>query len=432
MSHADPSGERRSVVVVGAGQAGFEVASNLRSRGWTGAITLVGDEAEIPYQRPPLSKAYLKAAQQGDLDDIILRPQDWYDRGEIDLELGVRVSAIDRPAGNVELTDGRRLRFDHLVLATGARNRQLPVEGSDLRGVHYLRTLSDAAGLVDAMQCASSVAVVGAGFIGLEVAAAAARAGLPVTVFEAADRPMARAVSRPISQHFTDLHQRHGVVIRTRTGVARLIGEHGRVTGAQTSAGETTRADLVVVGIGVVPEDGLAASAGLAVSNGVIVDHKLRSTDPRIFAIGDCASFPAGERLVRLESVQNAVDHARCVAAQLTGTDTAFEAVPWFWTEQYDAKLQMAGLVDGHQRTVLRGSPESGSFSVFCFAQDGQLLGVESVNQPRDHMAARRLLASRAPLTPDQAADLETDLKALSRAGESASSAYRVAGSAVV
>lgn len=409
--------QHRSVVVIGAGQAGLEVASNLRTRGWAGPITVIGDEPDVPYQRPPLSKAFLKSGLDQDVKDIVLRPLDWYERNGVDLRLGVRATSIDRARGRVELSDGLNVFFDHLVLATGARNRELPISGAHLTGVHYLRTLPQASKLVTALQTARSVAVVGAGFIGLEVAAAAAASGVAVNVFEATERPMARAVSRPISDHFTALHERHGVVIKTRTGVARLLSKGGRVTAVESTSGDVTQADLVVVGIGVLPEDSVASAAGLVTSNGVVVDRCLRTTDPRIFAIGDCASFPRDDQLVRLESVQNAVDHARCVAAQITGTESSYEAVPWFWTEQYDAKLQIAGLIDGHQELVIRGDPESGSFSVFSFSAAGELLGVESVNQARDHMAARRLLAGPVSLTSEQARDPQTDLKDLSRSG---------------
>ena len=405
-----------TVVIVGGGQAGFETASNLRTRGWPGAIKIICDERELPYQRPPLSKAYLTSSTSLELDEVVLRPNEWFKRNSIDLLLGSRAEEIDRVACQVVLDDGFCVGYDHLVLATGARNRVLPIDGADLRGVHYLRTLGEAAELVAAFRSAADVAVVGAGFIGLEVAAAAAKKGLSVTVLEATDRPMARAVSQPISDHFTALHTGHGVALLTGTGVTRLLGEDGRVTGVETAGGRVTPADLVVVGIGVVPEDSLASIAGLEVQNGVLVDEHLRTSDPRIFAVGDCAVFPAHERRVRLESVQNAVDHARCVAAQLTGTDDPYRAVPWFWTEQFESKLQMAGLIDGHRECVVRGDPGSGAFSVFCFSETGELLGVESVNQPRDHMAARRLLASGHRLTARQVADPRTDLKALSRA----------------
>ena len=405
------------VVVVGGGQAGFETAAALRSKGYTGPITLVGEEDGAPYQRPPLSKAYLHAPADGiETEDLVLRPQSWYDRNDVVLLHGQRVTTIDRPRSEVELTGGERLPFAHLVLATGAANRPLPVEGATLPGVHYLRTHTEATQLVKALGSCRSVAVIGAGFIGLEVAAAARKKGLAVTVLEAADRPMSRAVSRMMSDYVTGLHRGHGVDVRLGTGVVQVLGNGGRASGVQTADGDVVDADVVVVGIGVLPETALADAAGLAVGNGVLVDEHLRTTDPRIFAVGDCAAFPhrGGSALIRLESVQNAVDQARCVADQLTGTPDAYRAVPWFWTEQFNSKLQMAGLALNHDTAVVRGKPGDHAFSVFCF-RDDLLLAVESVNRPADHMAARRLLAAGAPLTPEQAGDIAFDLKRHSR-----------------
>jgi 3-phenylpropionate/trans-cinnamate dioxygenase ferredoxin reductase subunit len=406
------------VVIVGGGQAGFETAFALRSKGHAAPITLIGEEDGVPYQRPPLSKAYLHPPDGGpDLDELVLRPRTWFENHDVILRCGERVVAIDRGRAEVELAGGDRLPFAHLVLATGAGNRPLPVDGADLPGVHYLRTLAEADRLIGALAGCGSVAVIGAGFIGLEVAAAARKKGLQVTVVEAADRPMSRAVSVAMSDYFTGLHRDKGVDLRLGTGVVRVVERGGRAAGVQTDTGEVLHADVVVVGIGVIPETSLAAAAGLATANGIIVDEQLRTTDPRIFAIGDCASFPTedGRTLIRLESVQNAVDQARCVAAQLTGPPESYKAVPWFWTEQYDSKLQMAGLVQGHDVAVLRGSPEDHAFSVFCFNGE-RLLGVESVHRPADHMAARRLLAAGASVTPEQAADAQFDLKRYSRA----------------
>lgn len=404
------------VVVIGGGQAGFETTVSLRSKGHTGPVILVGAESGVPYQRPPLSKAYLHTSGE-EVDELVLRPESWFERNDIGLRQGVSATRIDRDDRVVTLADGERLPFEHLVLATGARNRLLPVPGADSEGVHYLRTLDEARRLVAALGRCSSIAVVGAGFIGLEIAAAAVKKGATTTVVEATDRPMGRAVSRPVSEFVTRLHRDNGVDLRLGCGVARVVESGGRATGVELADGSVVPADLVVVGIGVVPETTLATAAGLETDDGIIVDHRLRTSDEHVSAIGDCARFPGARGPLRLESVQNAVDHARCVAAQLTGDPSGYCAVPWFWTEQFDRKLQMAGVVDGYATAVVRGAPEDGPFSVFCFAADGRLLGVESVNQTRDHMAARRLLARQDPgLSPDQAADLSVDLKALSRA----------------
>lgn len=403
------------VVIVGAGQAGFETATSLRSKGFNGEITILGDEPGVPYQRPPLSKAFLKG--DPDPDSVALRPLEYFASHRIDLRCAHPVVHIDRDARAVELLNGARIEYDHLVLATGTRNRVLPVPGAELDGVHYLRTLNEAHQLASTLSSCKSVVVVGGGFIGLEVAAAAKRHGAEVTIVEALDRPMARAVSETISAFFVDEHARRGVRWQLGVGVESVVEKNGRAVGVRTSDGTTIDADIIVVGIGVLPNSELASAAGLAVENGIVVDLHLLTEDPRISAIGDCASYPntAGTGRLRLESIQNAVDHARCVANRLVGNDLPYSSVPWFWTEQYSSKLQMAGLVAGHDSTVVRGSIENGEFSVFCFAGD-QLLGVESVNRTRDHMAARKLLAVNAAPTRDQVTDLNFDLKSLATA----------------
>lgn len=404
-----------SVVIVGAGQAGFEAATSLRSKGYAGDITVIGDEAGVPYQRPPLSKAYLKG--QADPDSVALRPLDYFPAHRIDLRCAYPVVDIDRPGKTVELANGTRVGYDHLILATGTRNRTLPVPGADLPGVQYLRTLSEAQQLAGELTFCTSVVVIGGGFIGLEVAAAARGHGAAVTVVEALDRPMARAVSEAISSFFVDEHTRHGVTWRLGTGVTEIVEKQGRAAGVRTGDGDIIDADIIVVGIGVIPNTELAERAGLAVDNGIVVDLHLLTDDPAISAIGDCASYPntAGTGRLRLESIQNAVDHARCVANRLVGNDLPYESVPWFWTEQYTSKLQMAGLVTGYDHTIVRGSLADGAFSVFCFAGE-RLLGVESVNRTRDHMAARKLLAAGKTLSREQVEDPEVDLKALATA----------------
>ncbi|PBC44835.1 pyridine nucleotide-disulfide oxidoreductase [Rhodococcus sp. ACS1] len=398
------------IVIIGSGQAGFEAAVSLRSHGFSGTITLVGDEPGVPYQRPPLSKAYLHS--DPDRQSLALRPAQYFDDHRITLACGKPVVRIDRDAQRVELIDATAIEYDHLILATGARNRLLPVPGANLPGVHYLRTAGEAESLTSSMASCSSLVVIGAGFIGLEVAAAARKKGLDVTVVEAMDRPMARALSPVMSDYFSTAHTEHGAHMRLSTGVKTIIAADGRAAGVTTASGDVIRADAVVVGIGVVPNIEIAALAGLPVDNGIVVDEYLRTPDENISAIGDCAAYPipgtAG--LVRLESVQNAVDQARCLAAQLTGTSTTYRSVPWFWSEQYESKLQMAGLTAGADTHVVRGSVDSGAFSIFCFLGT-RLLGVESVNKPRDHMAARKILATEMPLTPEQAADTDFDLK---------------------
>lgn len=400
------------VVIVGAGQAGIETAVALRSKGFEGRVVIVGDECGAPYQRPPLSKEFLKKVT--DSGDLELRPATYFERNKIELRCGVTVTGIVRDAHQVELSDGEALEYGHLVLATGTRNRPLTVPGAHLDGVHYLRTLDEAQALTARLAECSSLVVVGAGFIGLEVAAAARNHGIDVTVVEAADRPMGRAVSAPMSQYFAGLHREHGVRLLVGTGVREIAEKDNVASAVITSAGERIDADVIVVGIGVIPNTEIASAAGLAIENGIIVDEQLRTADPSISAVGDCAAYPHKNRggRTRLESVQNAVDHARCVAARLTGAPCDYDKVPWFWTEQYTAKLQMAGLIEGYDRSVVRGDMQGGSFSVFCFRKD-TLLGVESVNAARDHMTARKLLAVGNAVTPEQAGDLAVDLKAL-------------------
>ena len=398
------------VVVVGAGQAGVQLAASLRQNGYDRPITLIGDEAGLPYQRPPLSKAYLS----GDVPEaaLRLRPANFFAAKAIELRPDTQVAAIDRHARHVVLGCGTRLEYDHLVLATGARNRTLTLPGAELEGVVALRSLAEATMLRDRLAQAQDVVIIGAGFIGLELAATAATRGVRVHVLEIAARPLARAVSAPISEALTAAHTAWGTVLRMQTGVRRIMGL-GRVTGIETDDGTVIPADLVIVGIGATARTELAAAAGLPVGQGIVVDAHLCTADPAISAIGDCALFPSvfTHGMARLESVQNAMDQAKCVAARQAGRPSPYADVPWFWSDQGTLKLQIVGLTGGHDAVVLRGAPESGSFSAFCF-QGERLLGIESLNSPADHMAGRKLLAAGTPLTHAQAADIAFDLKA--------------------
>ncbi|HEY2842426.1 MAG TPA: FAD-dependent oxidoreductase, partial [Bryobacteraceae bacterium] len=380
------------VVIIGGGQAGFQTAASLRAEGYQEHITLIGDEAHIPYQRPPLSKGYLIGKQEQRHAE--LRPAPFYETQKIDLITGRRVTSIDRDARKVTLDSGERIAYDTLVLATGARNRVLPAED-----VFYLRTLAEAAELRQRLGAASEVVIVGGGFIGLEIAAAARTLGKRVSVIEANPRLMARVVAPVVSEYFRAQH--------TLQGVEVLLNA--------TVAGVERRPDLLMIaGIGVVPNIELAAEAGLPVGNGIMVDENLRTPDERIFAIGDCAEnpHPFSEARVRLESVQNAVDHAACVAKAIVGRGAPYGAVPWFWTDQYDIHLQMAGLPTGFDQVVVRGDPESRKFSVFYFLGGG-LRAVDSINRPAEHLTARKLIGARAMLSPDQAGDESFDLKSV-------------------
>lgn len=382
-----------SVVIAGGGQAGFQTGASLREQGYDGRVVLVTDD-DLPYQRPPLSKAYLTGSMTA--GQLQFRPRDFFHRHRIELVTGT-VTALDRAGRTVRVNGSRALDYEHLVLATGCRARGLGVPGERLRGVHVLRSVADAQRLHEQLSTARRVVIVGAGFIGLEVAAAARKRSLDVTVLEYAERAMGRAVSRPTADFLVARHEAGGTRVLLGTGVERLIGDRDdRVTAVVTSQQQELPADLVVVGVGVLPNVEVAATSGLTVNDGIVVDHQLRSVDdPSVSAIGDCSRFRLGtpDQSVRLESVQNAVDQARCVARRLTGQPETYRRVPWFWTEQLGLKVQMAGLTAGHDRTVLVGAPDDDAFSVYCFAGD-QLLGVESVNRPAEHIAARRLLAS--------------------------------------
>jgi 3-phenylpropionate/trans-cinnamate dioxygenase ferredoxin reductase component len=401
------------VVVVGAGHAGVQVADALRAGGYDGALTLVGDEPALPYQRPPLSKEHLALTETPALP---LRSERFFRDNRIDLRTGVGVTALDRASRTVLLADGITLQYSALVLATGAVNRWPAVPGADLLGIHGLRTLDDAQAVRAKLHRACSVLVVGAGFIGLEFAAAARKHGLPVTVLEAADRPMGRALSPAMADHVAEAHRRMGTNLRFGEAVAAFTGRRGRVTGAVSTTGVAYGADLVLVGIGVVPRTELAAAAGLSVSDGVVVDQNLRTDDPAIYAVGDCASHPnvhAGRR-VRLESVQNATDQGRHVAHAILGGDATYAELPWFWSHQGELKLQIAGVRMLGDESVVCGDHASGRFSV-CSFRRGRLVAVESVNKPADHTAARRVLAEGRSPQPEQVADPAFSLKEFSR-----------------
>ena len=404
------------VVIVGAGHAGFQLAASLRQHGFDGGITLLGDEPALPYQRPPLSKDYLDG--KIGLDLLLMRPDAFYRDHHIDYLPGTRARAIDRAARTVHLQSGERLGYGHLVVATGARNRVPPIPGIELDGVCYLRSLAETDELRERLAAAQHIVVIGAGFIGLEFAAVAHARGRPVHIVELTDRVMGRVASVATSHFFAEAHRRTGVTFGFGAQVARIGGNNGRVDHVELASGDKLPADLVLVSIGVVPNGELAAEAGLKVANGIVVDEELLTADVNISAIGDCASFPcvhAEGSPTRLEAVQNAADHARCVADRIMGKPHPYAALPWFWSEQGPLRLQIAGLTGGHDQTVPRGAVESGEFSVFCY-REGVLLGVESVNRPADHAHARRILAGARKVTPDEAADPSFDLRAAANA----------------
>jgi 3-phenylpropionate/trans-cinnamate dioxygenase ferredoxin reductase subunit len=400
-----------SVVIIGAGHAGFQCAAALRQQGFTGDVTLVSNEPTLPYQRPPLSKAYLLGKTSA--ADLAFRASSFFDEHRVTLVAGC-VESIDRGTQRVTFSNGESLPYDHLVIATGSQPRTLPVPGAELAGVLSLQTLNDADRLLAAMAACTNVVVIGAGFIGLEFAASARLLGRPVTVLDVADRPMARVISPECAAAFDQAHRSLGTNLLFRTGVERLEGKDGRLATAVTTSGMQIPADLVLVGIGALPRVELARQAGLPIDNGIVVDATLRTADPHVSAIGDVASFPGrGGTRLRLESVQNATDQARAVAARLSGhSEVPYEAVPWFWSDQGKLKLQIAGLRSGDDERVVIGEATGANFSVLCIS-DGVLHAVESVNRPADHMLARRLLAKQTRIEPAQAREPGFTLKML-------------------
>ena len=398
------------VVVVGAGQAGAAVAARLRAQGHAGGVTLIGAEAAPPYQRPPLSKGYLLGEMPA--DRLWLRGAEFYADQGIDLRLGAAVTAID-PAARVVTVGGGPVGYDHLVLATGAVPRRLPAAiGGDLGGVHTVRSLAD----VDAMRAEFApgrrLVIVGGGYIGLEAAAVAVRLGLQVTVLEMAQRILQRVASPQTSCYFKQLHQSHGVTILESTGLERVLGA-GRVRAVRLSDGREVPADFVIVGVGVTPDTALAQAAGLQIDNGIWTDEMGRTSDPAIWAAGDCASFPQGEGRLRIESVGNAIDMAEAVADNILGAMTPYTARPWFWSDQYDCKLQIAGLNTGYDRVVVRG-PVGDAVSHWYF-RGLDLLAVDAMNDPRAYMVGKRLIEASRSVDPAALIDPATDLKSLLR-----------------
>ena len=401
---AGGNGAALPVVIVGAGQAGLQAAVEIRARGHEGAVILVGEEDALPYHRPPLSKAYLTGEKSAEA--LLMRGEAFFAERRITLELGRRAESIDRVGRTLTLDDGRSLPYGALVLGVGASARRLSVPGADLDGVLTLRSRADADLLRLRLERAERLVVVGGGFIGLEAAASARKLGREVTLIEALPRLMARAVGEGISAFFADAHRAHGVDLRLGAGLASVDGSAGKVAGVTLATGEPISCDLVLVGIGVAPNVALAESAGLVTRNGIVVDAHQRTSDPAIYALGDCAAFPnpVDGAMIRLESVQNAVDQAKIVADAILGGEAAYGAIPWFWSDQYDFKLQMVGLSAGHDHVTERGSRAEGRFSAF-YLRDGRLIAIDSVNRPADHMRGRKLLAG-----PDPVGEADIDL----------------------
>ncbi|MDN5745883.1 MAG: FAD-dependent oxidoreductase [Nocardioidaceae bacterium] len=402
------------LIIVGASHASAQLCASLRQNGWTGEILLIGDEPSLPYQRPPLSKTYL--AGKSSLQELLIRKPDFYEKQDVVFRQA-RVRSIERDACEITLTDGETLSYDRLVLCLGARPRPLVLPGAGLAGVHYLRDAADIEAIRERLPTARHAVIIGAGYIGLETAASIRGLGLTVSVLEAADRVLQRVTAPEVSAFYDRVHRAEGVDLRVGAAVAALEGED-RVTGVRLADGEQIAADLVIVGIGVIPNVELAQEAGLAVEDGIVIDARGRTGDPNIFAAGDCANYfdSRYDRCLRLESVPNAVEQAKTVAATICGKEKEISALPWFWSDQYDLKLQIAGLNAGYDEIVLRGDPETGRDFACFYLTCGRIVAADCVNRPQEFMFSKRAIAQ--DLMPDRAllADPATPLASLLQA----------------
>jgi 3-phenylpropionate/trans-cinnamate dioxygenase ferredoxin reductase subunit len=403
------------VVIIGAGHAGGTAAALLRQYGFIGPITLLGEEPIAPYQRPPLSKAWLKG--EADADSLALKPVSFYAEHDIDLRMGARVAALDRAAKSVRLTGGETIGYDILILATGARARRLTLPGANLAGVLELRTAADAEALKAVLAGGGkTLAIIGGGYVGLEAAASARALGAEAVVIEVLPRVLARVASEPLSRFFQDYHAARGVTFALGVGVEGFVGEAGHVTGVRLGDGRLIACDAALVGVGAVPNEDLARDAGLACANGVVVDLEARTADPAIFAIGDVTNrpLPLYDRAHRLESVPNALEQAKQAACAVVGRPAPAPETPWFWSDQYDIKLQIAGVPFEADDILVRGDPTTGKFAVFHLKGD-VLQAVEAVNAPPEFMMGKQLIAQRRPVARERLADLAISMKDVAR-----------------
>jgi 3-phenylpropionate/trans-cinnamate dioxygenase ferredoxin reductase subunit len=400
-----------AVLIIGAGHAAGQLSASLRMDGYGGKIRIIGDEPYPPYQRPPLSKQFLSGEME--LEQIYLKPSVFYTDNDVELTLGRRVESIDRAAKSVTLDNGDVVPYDKLALTTGTRVRKLTIPGADLDGIYYVRVVSDALALRDRFSSGGRMVVVGGGYIGLEVAAAATKQRMAVTVLEMADRLMKRVVAPEVSTFYETLHRGHGVDIQTDVRVSAFVGD-GHINAVECEDGSRFEADVVVVGVGVIANTELAESAGLACDNGIVVNACAETDDPDIVSAGDCTNHPNSVYgiNIRLESVQNAIDQAKAAAKAICGMPKTYSAVPWFWSDQYDVKLQIVGLSQGYTQAVVRGVPSDGVFSVF-YLKDGVLIAVDAINSPREYMMGRKLVADHAQMDPDRIANTDISVREL-------------------
>lgn len=399
-----------SIVIVGAGHAAGQAAASLRQEGFEGEIIIIGDEAHVPYQRPPLSKAYL-AGEQG-IERVYLRPEKFYADKNVTVKVNTTVTAIDTGAKTVTTDGGETIAYDKLLLATGGRPRQLPIPGTDLEGVHYLRTIADVDRIRSQFAEGKTLVIVGGGYIGLEVASVAVKYGLEVHVLEMEERILQRVTTPEMSAFYHQLHTGRGVHIHTSTTVTGLSGD-GTVSAVQCGD-ESFPADLVIIGIGIVPNVELAEAAGIECDNGIVVDDHCRTSAPDVYAAGDCTNHPnplLGRRL-RLESVPNAMEQSRVAAANMVGGDKVYAAIPWFWSDQYELKLQMVGFSSDGDTQVIRGDMDANAFAVF-YLRDGKVVAADAVNSPKEFMICKQLIGK--PVDAAVLADPEADLKSLLR-----------------
>lgn len=407
-----------TVVIAGAGQAAAQAIITLRHGGFAGDIVLAGEEPYLPYQRPPLSKKFL--AGEMELERLYLRPENFYADNRVDVRLGTRVESVDRARRTVRM-DGRDRRYDRLILATGSHVRRVPVPGQDAPGVHYLRTIDDVRGIQSGFSAGRRMVVVGGGYIGLETAAVAVKAGLDVTVVELAGRVMARVVAPELSRFYLEAHEAAGVRFRLETGVTAIRAAPGGGLSVACTRGPELAADVVVIGVGILPTTQLAEAAGLECADGIVVDEFCRTSDPAIFAAGDCTNHPnplLGRRL-RLESVHNATEQGKAAALAILGRPEPYAQIPWFWSDQYDLKLQMTGMAEDYTTMVIRGDPAARSFAALYFAGD-RLVATHAVNMPREFMLSKKLIAERARLDPHEVADASRPFKDLAEAARTA------------
>jgi 3-phenylpropionate/trans-cinnamate dioxygenase ferredoxin reductase subunit len=402
-------------VIAGASLAGAKAAETLRAEGHDGPVILIGAENELPYERPPLSKGYLQG--KADRDSIFVHPRPWYYESEIDLRLGVAVTGVDRAAHAVTLSDGATAGYDKLLLATGSAPRPLPVPGADLHGVHYLRTVEDSDAIKAVLQSAARVVIVGGGWIGLEVAAAAREAGVEVTLLEAAELPLLRVLGPEAATIFADLHRAHGVDLRTSVQLAEITGSGGRADGARLADGSRIGADAVIVGAGIAPRTELARAAGLEVDNGVLVDQQLRSSDPDIFAAGDVANafHPLLGKHIRVEHWANALHQPQAAARAMLGQAVAYDRIPYFYTDQYDLGMEYSGYCEPgeYDQVVFRGDVGRREFVAFWLGDGGRVLAGMNVNIWDVNDAIQALVRSRQPVDPAALADPDTPLESL-------------------